>query len=101
MKFFLTLLSLCASLAAAGVVITPIRPDQVVTKDAGDCWGGVVTPMGCGYVHYCIPARTNADDADTGSQAASLEIKASTSGFAKPGTRGRREEDMNHVPMLC
>ncbi|RKU43232.1 hypothetical protein DL546_002585 [Coniochaeta pulveracea] len=48
MKFLVTILSLCASLAAAGVVITPIRPEQVVPKDAGDCWGGVVTPMGCG-----------------------------------------------------
>jgi hypothetical protein len=101
MKFFLTLLSLCASLAAAGVVITPIRPDQVVPKDAGDCWGGVVTPMGCGYVYYSISARTNADDADTGLQAASLEIKASTSELQSQGHGDVVEEDMNHVPMLC
>lgn len=41
-------LSLCASLASAGVVITPIRPNQVVPNVAGDCAFGVSTPQGCG-----------------------------------------------------
>ncbi|EAA36056.2 hypothetical protein GE21DRAFT_1243 [Neurospora crassa] len=42
------LLSLCASLVSAGVVITPIKPEQVVPKNAGDCFFGVTTPLGCG-----------------------------------------------------
>ncbi|KAH9884901.1 hypothetical protein F4778DRAFT_524259 [Xylariomycetidae sp. FL2044] len=46
--FATTLLALCASLASAGVVITPIRADQIVPKVDGDCFGGVVTPAGCG-----------------------------------------------------
>ncbi|KAH6854997.1 hypothetical protein B0I37DRAFT_44926 [Chaetomium sp. MPI-CAGE-AT-0009] len=46
-------LSLCLSLASAGVVRTPIRPDQVVPKTGDDCFFGVVTPQGCG------PLRTN------------------------------------------
>lgn len=41
-------LSLCVSLASAGVVTIPIKPDQVVPKNAGDCAFGVVTPLGCG-----------------------------------------------------
>jgi hypothetical protein len=48
MKFTGLLLSLCASLAAAGVVITPIKPDQVVEKGSDDCFFGVTTPQGCG-----------------------------------------------------
>ncbi|KAK2020686.1 hypothetical protein LX32DRAFT_699893 [Colletotrichum zoysiae] len=51
MKISLTLLAtLCASLASAGVVITPVHQDQVVPasqKVAGDCFFGVVTPQGC------------------------------------------------------
>ncbi|EFQ29542.1 hypothetical protein CGRA01v4_14813 [Colletotrichum graminicola] len=51
MKVSLTLLAtLCASLASAGVVITPVHQDQVVPaaqKVAGDCFFGVVTPQGC------------------------------------------------------
>lgn len=50
MKFTALVLSLCASLAAAGVVITPIRPEQVVEKSSDDCFFGVTTPQGCGYV---------------------------------------------------
>ncbi|KAK1780536.1 hypothetical protein QBC45DRAFT_103926 [Copromyces sp. CBS 386.78] len=42
------LLSLCASLVSAGVVITPIKPEQVVPKNADDCYFGVTTPQGCG-----------------------------------------------------
>lgn len=41
-------LSLCASLASAGVVTIPIKQEQVVDKTDGDCFFGVVTPMGCG-----------------------------------------------------
>ncbi|KAI1181137.1 hypothetical protein F4777DRAFT_3642 [Nemania sp. FL0916] len=43
------LVALCASLASAGVVITPIAQDQVVPKVEGDCYFGVVTPAGCGH----------------------------------------------------
>jgi hypothetical protein len=50
MKFTALLLSLCVSLAAAGVVIVPITPDQVVQKGSDDCFFGVTTPQGCGYV---------------------------------------------------
>ncbi|KAJ6443962.1 hypothetical protein O9K51_02355 [Purpureocillium lavendulum] len=39
-----------ASLASAGIVITPIFSDQVVDKSSGDCFFGVVTPQGCGCV---------------------------------------------------
>lgn len=35
------------SLVSAGVVITPVTPDQVVEKTGGDCFFGVVTPRGC------------------------------------------------------
>ncbi len=44
------LLSLClsGSLVSAGVVRTPITPDQVVPKNDGDCFFGVTTPQGCG-----------------------------------------------------
>ncbi|EGZ77449.1 hypothetical protein NEUTE2DRAFT_100371 [Neurospora tetrasperma FGSC 2509] len=50
------LLSLCASLVSAGVVITPIKPEQVVPKNAGDCFFGVTTPLGCGYFDGWVPA---------------------------------------------
>ncbi|KAI0018093.1 hypothetical protein F4780DRAFT_781656 [Xylariomycetidae sp. FL0641] len=43
-----TLLALCASIASAGVVTTPIFIDQLVDSLAGDCFGGVSTPNGCG-----------------------------------------------------
>ncbi|KAK4145758.1 uncharacterized protein C8A04DRAFT_26505 [Dichotomopilus funicola] len=46
-------LSLCLSLVSAGVVRTPIRPDQVVPKTGDDCFFGVTTPQGCG------PLRTS------------------------------------------
>jgi len=48
MKFTALLLSLFASLAAAGVVIVPITPEQVVEKTSDDCFFGVTTPQGCG-----------------------------------------------------
>ncbi|KAK1518780.1 uncharacterized protein CCOS01_11600 [Colletotrichum costaricense] len=51
MKVSLAILTtLCASLATAGVVITPVRQNQVVPaaqKVSGDCFFGVVTPQGC------------------------------------------------------
>jgi hypothetical protein len=46
--FFAATLAFCASLASAGVVITPIRADQIVPKAADDCFFGVTTPQGCG-----------------------------------------------------
>ena len=39
--------SLCVSLASAGIVSIPVRPEQVVPKDSGDCFFGVTTPQGC------------------------------------------------------
>ncbi|KAI0487306.1 hypothetical protein F4859DRAFT_250270 [Xylaria cf. heliscus] len=48
MKTTTFLVALCASLASAGVVITPITKDQVVDRVAGDCFFGVATPQGCG-----------------------------------------------------
>ncbi|KAI0152998.1 hypothetical protein GGR57DRAFT_503131 [Xylariaceae sp. FL1272] len=47
MKFATLLVTLSASLASAGVVITPVTPGMVVAKVAGDCFFGVVTPQGC------------------------------------------------------
>jgi hypothetical protein len=41
--------------AMAGLVITPIRDNQVVEKDSGDCFFGVVTPQGCGFLRKGIP----------------------------------------------
>ena len=46
--FVAAALSATASLAAAGVVITPILADMIVPRVAGDCFFGVVTPQGCG-----------------------------------------------------
>ncbi|KAI1824378.1 hypothetical protein F4861DRAFT_268181 [Xylaria intraflava] len=48
MKITALLVALSASLASAGVIITPISPDQVVPNLAGDCFFGVSTPTGCG-----------------------------------------------------
>ncbi|KAI0447271.1 hypothetical protein F4803DRAFT_363831 [Xylaria telfairii] len=48
MKVTTFLVALCASLASAGVVITPIGKDQVVDRVSGDCFFGVATPQGCG-----------------------------------------------------
>lgn len=45
---FTAALSLFISLVRAGVVITPIKADQVVPKAADDCFFGVTTPLGCG-----------------------------------------------------
>lgn len=45
-------LSLCVSLVSAGVVIIPIKADQIVEKQPDDCFFGVVTPMGCGFVFW-------------------------------------------------
>jgi len=39
--------TLCTSLASAGMVLIPVFSDQVVQKQAGDCPYGVVTPIGC------------------------------------------------------
>jgi len=48
MKFISLITATLISLASAGVVITPIRADQVVTKNSDDCYFGVTTPQGCG-----------------------------------------------------
>ncbi len=50
MKVYGLVIALCASVASAGVVITPITPQQVVPNAATDCFFGVSTPQGCGYV---------------------------------------------------
>ncbi|OTA81426.1 hypothetical protein M434DRAFT_401376 [Hypoxylon sp. CO27-5] len=47
--FATTLLAaMCATLASAGVVITPIHQNQVVDSLSGDCFFGKSTPYGCG-----------------------------------------------------
>jgi hypothetical protein len=48
--FFIALLSTAVSFAAADIVITPVFADQIVQKQPGDCFFGVVTPQGCAYV---------------------------------------------------
>jgi hypothetical protein len=45
---FSTLILAMAAMVHAGVVVTPIRSNQVVAKVDGDCAFGVVTPNGCG-----------------------------------------------------
>jgi hypothetical protein len=50
--------AIAASMVSAGVVITPIRANQVVPKNADDCFFGVTTPAGCAYV---IPSRSQLD----------------------------------------
>ncbi|KAH8886726.1 hypothetical protein GQ53DRAFT_827700 [Thozetella sp. PMI_491] len=52
MKVTAVLVSLCAALASAGVVITPITADQVIPKNADDCFFGVTTPQGCGPARF-------------------------------------------------
>lgn len=51
--------TLFTSLAAAGVVITPIRPEQVIPKASDDCYFGVTTPQGCGCVSPPPPLYGN------------------------------------------
>lgn len=51
-SFVFALLSAAVSFVAADIVITPIFEDQIVQKQAGDCFFGVVTPQGCGYVLF-------------------------------------------------
>lgn len=51
MKSVLALVvAFAASMVSAGVVITPVRANQVVPKNADDCFFGVTTPVGCAYV---------------------------------------------------
>lgn len=47
MKVTLFLVALCASLASAGVVKTPVFDDQIVPNQGDDCALGVTTPQGC------------------------------------------------------
>ncbi|KAI1466510.1 uncharacterized protein F4812DRAFT_460781 [Daldinia caldariorum] len=42
--------ALCATLASAGVVITPIFQNQIVPQASNDCFFGKTTPYGCGPV---------------------------------------------------
>jgi hypothetical protein len=53
--FFLALLSTAVSFVAADIVITPVFADQIVQKQSGDCFFGVVTPQGCAYVFSPLP----------------------------------------------
>lgn len=41
-------LAAAASLASAGIVISPIEANQIVPRMPGDCIFGQVTPQGCG-----------------------------------------------------
>lgn len=47
MKVAAVLLALCASLASAGVVKTPVFDNQIVPNQNDDCALGVTTPQGC------------------------------------------------------
>jgi hypothetical protein len=58
----LAALSVFASLASAGVVITKITQDQVIEKNADDCFFGVTTPHGCGYVSLALSPTGIAED---------------------------------------
>lgn len=46
-SIFALVIALGASMASAGVVITPVRANQVVPKNPDDCFFGVTTPNGC------------------------------------------------------
>ncbi|EFY93067.1 hypothetical protein MAC_00850 [Metarhizium acridum CQMa 102] len=45
-------LGVAASIVSAGIVITPIRDDQIVPRMGGDCFFGQVTPQGCGVERF-------------------------------------------------
>lgn len=47
MKVAVLFLALCASLASAAVVKTPVFDDQIVPNQGDDCALGVTTPQGC------------------------------------------------------
>ncbi|KAH8758945.1 hypothetical protein F5883DRAFT_146765 [Diaporthe sp. PMI_573] len=47
MKVALFFVALCASLASAAVVKTPVFDDQIVPNQGDDCALGVTTPQGC------------------------------------------------------
>lgn len=46
------LIAVGLQLVSAGIVITKISQEQIVEKENGDCFFGVVTPQGCGYAKY-------------------------------------------------
>ncbi|PSR83827.1 hypothetical protein BD289DRAFT_483096 [Coniella lustricola] len=56
MKVTAAMVILCASLASAGVVKTPVFDNQVIPKEGADCALGVVTPQGCAYVFLLLPS---------------------------------------------
>lgn len=47
MKVAAFLIALCASLASAAVVKTPVFDNQIVPNQGDDCALGVTTPQGC------------------------------------------------------
>ncbi|TPX10674.1 uncharacterized protein E0L32_008408 [Thyridium curvatum] len=55
----------CASIARAGVVITPVFADQVVQKASNDCFFGVTTPQGCAYVFVESPSSISQGKKDS------------------------------------
>lgn len=58
--FAAAVLAFFTSFVSAGIVIVPINGDQVVDKAPGDCFYGVVTPQGCGWVSD-LDVRRNMD----------------------------------------
>ncbi|KIH87391.1 hypothetical protein SPBR_05425 [Sporothrix brasiliensis 5110] len=52
----LAIVAAAATTVSAGVVITPVFADQVVAKDSGDCFFGVVTPQGCAQSYQAVLA---------------------------------------------
>ncbi|KAH6646913.1 hypothetical protein BKA67DRAFT_663280 [Truncatella angustata] len=47
---FALILAVAASMVSAGVIIVPIKRNQIVPKNADDCFFGVTTPNGCGLL---------------------------------------------------
>ncbi|KAI0173994.1 hypothetical protein BJ166DRAFT_586830 [Pestalotiopsis sp. NC0098] len=58
-SFFALAVALAASMASAGVIITPIKANQVVAKNDGDCFFGVTTPNGCGVTEQTSKVITS------------------------------------------
>jgi hypothetical protein len=57
MKVFAVALALVSALPLiqAGILIVPVVREMVVEARDGDCFFGVTTPQGCGYVYGFIP----------------------------------------------
>jgi hypothetical protein len=61
MKVFAVALALVGALPLiqAGILIVPVVREMVVEARDGDCFFGVTTPQGCGYVHGPVSCSTS------------------------------------------